>query len=186
VSWAVPAGTIRGRHRTASCASATRPSSGSRKGVAQIEGSWRWRISLATLSRLMTRTTLTGVDPSGERGVAERVQVRYRLIDGLPLWIGHPSGTVLEQLTVSRAHGGTVFIVQPEQWRAVLDVLPPAELPDARAYCRSLVGQTVFTITHRRPNRIPSCPMMRSKSPPTGRPAASGFLWRRRTQLSRC
>jgi hypothetical protein len=52
------------------------------------------------------------VDPSRERGVEERVRVRYRVIDGLPLWIDAASaGAVLERLSVSRAHGGTVFIV---------------------------------------------------------------------------
>jgi EVE domain/HNH endonuclease len=55
------------------------------------------------------------VDPTP----VERVAIRYiPLID--PMWVGGPNDQLLTSLSVSRAHGGTVFRVTPDQWNAVV------------------------------------------------------------------
>jgi hypothetical protein len=76
----------------------------------------------------------------------ERVLVRYIVPERLPLWEPDPA---LEALSVSRARGGTVFRVAPEQWDALVDrvggappaprrrpppgrLRPPAALPPGR------------------------------------------------------
>ncbi len=58
-------------------------------------------------------------DRSEAAKVQTRVEVRYVLSPRLPLWLGDPGSEVLEDLSVSRARGGTVFKVTPEQWDAV-------------------------------------------------------------------
>lgn len=52
---------------------------------------------------------------------AERVRIRYVLSPNLPLWVGGPADDVLNQLSVSKARGGSVFNVSPEQFQAVLE-----------------------------------------------------------------
>jgi hypothetical protein len=47
-----------------------------------------------------------------------RVLVRYIIPNALPLWLDEHRD-VLEPLSVSRAHGGTVFKVTPEEWATV-------------------------------------------------------------------
>jgi hypothetical protein len=49
---------------------------------------------------------------------AERVRVRYIPLSE-PLWIGGPQEHLLASLTVSRAHGGTIFHVTADQWQAI-------------------------------------------------------------------
>src|SRR5690348_5902030 len=49
-----------------------------------------------------------------------RVVVPYVLPPGLPILTDGASNPVLDQLSVSRARGGTVFNVSPEQWDQVL------------------------------------------------------------------
>ena len=52
----------------------------------------------------------------------ERVDVRY-VVPPHPLWLGEAHDGVLSDLTVSRATGGTVFIVTPDQWEKVMSVV---------------------------------------------------------------
>jgi 5-methylcytosine-specific restriction protein A len=58
----------------------------------------------------------------------ERVLVRYVVPEQLPLWEPDP---VLEGVSVSRARGGTVFRVAPEQWDALVDRAGSLPLPRA-------------------------------------------------------
>jgi 5-methylcytosine-specific restriction protein A len=70
------------------------------------------------------------IDPASGSEPKERVDVRYEVTEGLPLWLGGAHDDVLESLSVCRAHGGTVFNVSPEQWSAVVEATggdkPPA------------------------------------------------------------
>lgn len=54
------------------------------------------------------------------RLVQERVQVRYIHAQRLPMWRDDQTCQVLDQLSVSRARGGSVFIVTTAQWDMVL------------------------------------------------------------------
>ena len=62
----------------------------------------------------------------------ERIKIRYEVPEGLPLWLGGDHDPVLEQLSVSRAQGGTVFHVTSEQWKAVVDAAGGATTPTWR------------------------------------------------------
>lgn len=57
------------------------------------------------------------VTPPDADNTEERVQVRYVLWPGLPLWLNEHDA--LNSLSISRARGGTVFRVTPEQYQAV-------------------------------------------------------------------
>ncbi len=67
--------------------------------------------------------------------VEDRVRLRYALPPGLPLRYGGGPGDMLATLSVSRARGGTVFRVTPEQWDAVLAAAGgwPTDAPEVRA-----------------------------------------------------
>jgi hypothetical protein len=69
------------------------------------------------------------VDPPSDSELKERVNVRYEVPEGLPLWLGGAHDDVLESLSVGRAHGGTVFNVTPEQWSAVVAVIGGEKTP---------------------------------------------------------
>ena len=58
--------------------------------------------------------------PSSE-DVEPRVDVRYLLLPNLPLWYGGGADDVLEDLSVFRARGGTVFNVTADQWSRVVE-----------------------------------------------------------------
>jgi hypothetical protein len=60
------------------------------------------------------------VTPPGPNQIEDRVRLRYVRPPCLPLWVGGPADAVLRDLTVSRAQGGTVFYVTPEQWHALV------------------------------------------------------------------
>jgi len=69
---------------------------------------------------------------------AEWSWVRYVRAPGLPLWAGLGSGSVVDELAVARAQGGTVHQVTSGQWdrlmaEAGLAAWPPAESADADA-----------------------------------------------------
>ena len=68
------------------------------------------------------------VEPPPPDQLRERVLVRYVVPERLPLW---EPDQVLEGLSVSRARGGTVFHVTPEQWDTLVDRV--GGLPLARA-----------------------------------------------------
>ena len=52
-------------------------------------------------------------------GPRERVTIRYQKFPELPLWL-NSSNEFLNDLSVAKARGGTVFYVTPEQWNAVM------------------------------------------------------------------
>src|SRR5687767_9777612 len=54
----------------------------------------------------------------------------------------------------SQGARGSVFRASPDHWRAVIDVLPPPERPNATDYCRKLLDTDLFTVNMRRPIRI--------------------------------
>lgn len=60
-----------------------------------------------------------------------RVRVRYVLAPSLPLWYGGEATSTLDKLSVSRGQG-TVFIITPEQWAAVMSVIGgwPIDAPE--------------------------------------------------------
>lgn len=70
------------------------------------------------------------IDPSEGTDVQRRVEVRYLPAAGLPRWTNDPeAGDIINDLSVARARGGTVFKVTPEQWEALepfLQINPPS------------------------------------------------------------
>jgi hypothetical protein len=60
------------------------------------------------------------VRPPAPDEVQERALVRYVVPPGLPLLTRGEADSVLDALSVSRARGGTVFVVSPDQWAALL------------------------------------------------------------------
>ncbi len=50
----------------------------------------------------------------------ERVEIRYVVPPGVPLWLTTNPDDPLRSLSVSRAAGGTVFYVTDAQWQAVV------------------------------------------------------------------
>jgi len=52
---------------------------------------------------------------------APRVRVRYSRPPRLPLWLGETRGSVLGELSVARAQGGTAFRIDDEQWLRLVD-----------------------------------------------------------------
>ena len=51
-----------------------------------------------------------------------RVKVRYYKKPNLPLWLGSNYDDTLNELSVTRATGGTVFKVTPEQWEKIMAI----------------------------------------------------------------
>ncbi len=69
---------------------------------------------------------------------AEWSWVRYVRAPGLPLWAGLDSGSVVDELAVARAQGGTVHQVTSGQWERLMEeaglaAWPPDESADADA-----------------------------------------------------
>lgn len=61
------------------------------------------------------------LDPQAVYEMEERALVRYVLAPALPLWLGDQNAVILGELSVSRASGGTIFHVTPEQWEEVVE-----------------------------------------------------------------
>jgi hypothetical protein len=101
---------------------------------------------------------LNGADPLTLR--APRVRVRYVRAPGLPLWWGHHPSSVVDDLPVARARGGTAFRVSDEQWRRLVEEAggwPEAspDVADDAADVEDIVrrrsrGQTFITDSARR------------------------------------
>ena len=66
---------------------------------------------------------------------APRVRVRYVRPPRLPLWYGEHPTSIVNDLSVSRSHGGTAFRVSEDQWERLLGELGgwPARVPPAVA-----------------------------------------------------
>lgn len=89
------------------------------------------------------------VDGSSGAQPEERVEVRYHLPEGLPLWWDQSSSDLLGSLSVSRAMGGTVFNVAADPWEAVLEAVSgwpegPPEIADAREVISELAGRSAI------------------------------------------
>jgi hypothetical protein len=54
------------------------------------------------------------------RGLARRVRIEYVLPPAVPLWLSSNDASVLSEMSVSRATGGGVFTIDPDQWRRLL------------------------------------------------------------------
>jgi hypothetical protein len=71
------------------------------------------------------------VNPTDGNAITERVGVRYIRI-AKPLWMGGLHDDILAPLSVSRAHGGTVFHLTADQWKTVESfALNPRRVTDA-------------------------------------------------------
>jgi hypothetical protein len=57
--------------------------------------------------------------PAKMVATVERVGIRYIPLTE-PMWVGGPQDQLVTSLSVSRAHGGTVFRVTPDQWNAIV------------------------------------------------------------------
>lgn len=82
------------------------------------------------------------VKPPKSDEAEERVRVRYVLLPNLPLWLHEDTSDVLNSLSVSRARGGTVFTVTPEQYQALISKAggPSVDAPAAEV---SQAGQNI-------------------------------------------
>lgn len=72
--------------------------------------------------------------------IENRVRIRYHVPPLAPTWLERNADGPLADLSVSRATGGTVFIVTPAQWSAVLDALGAAGLDFGGQFDSSEVG----------------------------------------------
>lgn len=68
--------------------------------------------------------------------ISRRVLIRYVTRPGLPIWLENDETGLLSELSVSRAAGGTVFHITPDQWQRLeklcewpdsADIPPPIE-----------------------------------------------------------
>lgn len=66
---------------------------------------------------------------TGQSTVRRRVRVRYVRCKNAPLWEGEPGSEILKDLSVSRATGGSIFKVEPEQWAEVVAALGGWPIP---------------------------------------------------------
>lgn len=70
------------------------------------------------------------IDPDG-KAAAPRVRVRYVIKPSEPLWLEHaPASSVIRQLRVSRAQGGTAHHVTPDQWKQLMALVGGWPEPD--------------------------------------------------------
>jgi hypothetical protein len=92
---------------------------------------------------------VAGAGPGGSYAAAVmlrgglRATVRYLVPPALPLWEREDAPPIVGRLSVSRATGGSVFVVTAEQWAAVLDAV--GGWPEAEA----AVGALEDTIAER-------------------------------------
>lgn len=70
------------------------------------------------------------LDDTGRQSLM-RVRIRYANTPDLPLWLDGPADEILRDLSVSRATGGGVFRVTPEQWERILEAAGGAVSGDA-------------------------------------------------------
>ncbi|HET8845416.1 MAG TPA: EVE domain-containing protein, partial [Ktedonobacteraceae bacterium] len=64
------------------------------------------------------------VDQQRANEYINRVQVRYYLVPSiLPLWGDRADASILKELSVARATGGTIFHVTPDQWNAIMELV---------------------------------------------------------------
>jgi type I restriction enzyme M protein len=77
------------------------------------------------------------IDPD-LKAAAPRVRVRYVIRPSEPLWLeGAPAGSVIRQLPVSRAQGGTAHHVTPDQWEQLMMLAGGWPSPDAGGHDRA-------------------------------------------------
>jgi hypothetical protein len=62
-------------------------------------------------------------DPTRMDEAMSRVKIRYVVPSGFPLWEGGSATSIIEDLSVGHATGGTVFKVTVEQWDRVMDFI---------------------------------------------------------------
>lgn len=55
--------------------------------------------------------------------IVDRIAIRYLVPSALPLWVGRVDLPILEDLTVKRATGGSIFHVSPNQWSTIMDIV---------------------------------------------------------------
>jgi hypothetical protein len=82
------------------------------------------------------------VEPAEGETPKEQVRLRYIPLRN-PLWIGGEHTSLLEQLSVSRSRGGSVFRVTAEQWNAVARVAGVPDLYGDDASALSAAQQVV-------------------------------------------
>jgi len=63
------------------------------------------------------------VDQQKANKQIDRVQVRYLVPSILPLWEDQGDLSILKELSVARATGGTVFHVTPDQWDTIMELV---------------------------------------------------------------
>lgn len=58
-----------------------------------------------------------------EPSLENRVRVKYCKYDTLPIWLDDDNTGILASLSVSRATGGSIFKITPEQWEKLSDLI---------------------------------------------------------------
>jgi hypothetical protein len=54
------------------------------------------------------------------QGLARRVRIQYVQPPAVPLWLNDNGASILSEISVSRATGGGVFKIEPDQWRRLV------------------------------------------------------------------
>jgi hypothetical protein len=80
------------------------------------------------------------VEPAEGQRAKEQVRLRYIPLRN-PLWIGGEHTNLLEQLSVARARGGSVFRVSPEQWNDLAQIIAAPDLGHDETFALSAAQQ---------------------------------------------
>jgi Domain of unknown function (DUF3883)/EVE domain len=113
-TWTVPRGNVR---------------AGDRAIIWKAKGNGLHR-GIIALAEILTNPTASidpnpdyWVDQRAANEVVDRVKVRYFVPPTLPLWEDTTDLSVLSQLNVARATGGSIFYVTPDQWDAIMEAV---------------------------------------------------------------
>lgn len=90
----------------------------------------------------LTRDSTFWVDPTDAGGVEPRIRLKVFDTAGLPMW-EHPNNPWLANLAVARARGGTVFELEPEEWRRIANCTDAPTIAIDREGSSGALGQGI-------------------------------------------
>lgn len=85
------------------------------------------------------------IDQDAPNEIIDRVEVRYLVPLGLPLWLEETSPAVIRKLNAANAPGGSVFHVTPGEWDAVMQLIggwPAPEIEDTELAIANFLGRS--------------------------------------------
>ncbi len=97
------------------------------------------RRGIVAVGEVLSRPSIMAEPPghsqywSGDPGetIRLRIKVRHIKMPGLPIWEHGPNGGIVAGLSVARAKGGGVYIIEEDQWRSLEKVIGEWPAPNA-------------------------------------------------------